>query len=304
MPMRGIVMSASGRIRPKATTTPRSGARARIRSRNASSRIFAGWSTGIPCAWAISFVGVGCRRCPRPRGRSGCETTAGTRCGEWSSASSEGTANSGVPKKTITTPTRARSRLPLSRLPQLLNLADDQFALDAAKAIDENDAVEVVHLVLKRARQEVRSLDRLLDAVAIEALDHDALRPHHGGVEARRAQTAFFLELGPVAFDEGGIHHFDQLPGRLPDGEIDDEHAQGDADLRCRQPYARRGVHRFDHVVDEPPQRLVEAGDVRRAGVERLLAVSQDGSNHVRPGGFGSPAPPTRSRACAPFSGR
>ena len=49
--------------------------------------------------------------CPRPRGRSGCVTTATTEWRERSSASSVGTANSGVPKNT----TRSGSPLTFCR---------------------------------------------------------------------------------------------------------------------------------------------------------------------------------------------
>ena len=61
-----------------------------------------GCSTGRPAASARALTGASDTFCPRPRGRSGCVTTPTTVCGEAaSSASSVGTANSGVPKKTM-----------------------------------------------------------------------------------------------------------------------------------------------------------------------------------------------------------
>src|SRR6186713_1465582 len=99
---------------------------------------------------------------------------------------------------------------PLARLLQLLNLPDDQVALDPAQPIDEDDAVEVIHFVLEGARQQARSFDRLLGAVTRQSLEDRALGPDDGGVEAGRAEAAFLFELRAFAFDERGVHHHDQ----------------------------------------------------------------------------------------------
>ena len=53
----------------------------------------------------------------------------------------------------------AAGRLPSSRALQLLDLSNDQVPLDAAQAIDEQRAVEVIHLVLERARQQLVPFD-------------------------------------------------------------------------------------------------------------------------------------------------
>ena len=112
-------------------------------------------------------------------------------------------------------------------------------------------AVEVIHLVLKRAGEQALALPLILGAGAIQALDDDARGTHDGGVELRDAQAAFVFELHAVAFDERRIDHDHQAVRLAADREIDDEDAQRHADLRRRQPDARRGVHRFDHVVDQ-----------------------------------------------------
>src|SRR5262249_52486716 len=94
------------------------------------------------------------------------------------------------------------ARLPFAGARQLPNLADDEIALEAAKAIDEQRPVEVIHLVLKRPREQPRSLVRLLVPVAIAALDDSMRGPHDGRVEPRHAQAAFFFELNAIALDE------------------------------------------------------------------------------------------------------
>ena len=53
----------------------------------------------------------------------------------------------------------------------------------------------MVHLVLERTCQESGAFDRAGRAVPIESTDDHALGARHGRVEARQAQTAFFLEL-------------------------------------------------------------------------------------------------------------
>ena len=55
---------------------------------------------GRPLVRARALMGASLGCCPRPRGRSGCETTATTLWVDSRSASSVGTANEGVPKKT------------------------------------------------------------------------------------------------------------------------------------------------------------------------------------------------------------
>ena len=142
-------------------------------------------------------------------------------------------------------------------------LRDDEIALDAAQTIDEQRAVEMIHLVLKRPRQQAGAFD--LDAArrGDRALDDRARRPHDGGVESRHAQAALFFELHALALDELGIDDDDRARRVAAEREIDDEDPQRDADLRRRQPDARRGIHRLDHVVDE----AIDLGrDGRRPG--------------------------------------
>ncbi len=53
---------------------------------------------------------------------------------------------------------------PFAGARQLPDLAHDQVALDPAQPIDEQRAVEVIHLVLKRAREQARAFDLALRA--------------------------------------------------------------------------------------------------------------------------------------------
>jgi hypothetical protein len=99
---------------------------------------------------------------PRPRRRSGWQTTLTTSWRPSINRSSVGTAKSGVPKKArrsgelvgaVAKPLTLTSRLLFEFAAQLLLSAlGVEVALEAADPIDEEDAVEVIDLVLKTHR--------------------------------------------------------------------------------------------------------------------------------------------------------
>ena len=60
--------------------------------------------------------------------------------------------------------------LPFAGALQLPDFSDDEIALDAAQPIDEERAIEMVHFVLERPRQQPLALLLLLVTAPIEAL--------------------------------------------------------------------------------------------------------------------------------------
>ncbi len=100
-PRGGMSRMILGRIRPNAVTAIKSGFQARRASRNSGAFIFSGCRMGSRCWRASTLMGEGVKVCPRPFGRSGCVTTPTTWSSDRSKASSDGTAKSGVPMKTI-----------------------------------------------------------------------------------------------------------------------------------------------------------------------------------------------------------
>ena len=62
--------------------------------------------------------------------------------------------------------------LPFARAGELLDLADDEVLLQASQPVDEDRAVEVIHLVLEAAREETGCFNRLFLAVAIQPFQH------------------------------------------------------------------------------------------------------------------------------------
>src|SRR5437870_7216337 len=79
----------------------------------------------------------------------------------------------------------ASGLLPFPRTRELLDLANDQIALDPAQPIDEQHAVEVIHFVLERPREQSGSLVPMLSSRAVQPLDHHPGRADDRGVESR-----------------------------------------------------------------------------------------------------------------------
>ena len=112
----------------------------------------------------------------------------------------------------------AARRHHLPGLLQLLDLADDQVALDAAQPIDEHHAVEMIHLVLERAREQVPCLrSSARTPCAVEAL-----------TTARAGRTTVALKPGtlrqpsssscvPSRSTNAGLTIDDQLAGVAAD---------------------------------------------------------------------------------------
>ena len=123
-----------------------------------------------------------------------------------------------------------------------MNLPDDKVSLDAAQAINEQGAIEVIHLVLKRARQQPGAFVLLRLTVAVEALDDGAHRAHDRRVEARNAEAPFFFELDAVALDELRVDQHHQAVGIPSDRHVYDENTQRHPDLRRGQADAGGGV--------------------------------------------------------------
>ena len=175
--------SSGARIAPNATTANRSGRRRceALASTRARSRARAS-APSSPSASPRAATAEAPRCRPRPLGRSGCVTTADHVAARAPPPRSDGTANSGVPMNT--TRGRLSARLPDERrrpivLGQLaarerLERALQELALERRQPVDEQHAVEVIDLVLDRAREEALGLELERAAVLVVRLDRDA----------------------------------------------------------------------------------------------------------------------------------
>src|SRR5829696_8573784 len=102
-PYAGMSRTRCGSSAPYATTGQQSGAISASRVTKSSSRGRNGLRVSIPSSAARSATGLAVSFFPRPLGASGRVTTPTTSWRERTRASSEGTATSGVPAKTIRT---------------------------------------------------------------------------------------------------------------------------------------------------------------------------------------------------------
>src|SRR5688572_30337672 len=95
-----------------------------------------------------------------------------------------------------------RRRSPFAGAGELFDLPDDQVLLQPAQPIDKDRPLEMIHLVLKAARQQARGFNRVRLTAAVEPRQHGARWTGYRCIEAGDTQAALFLELHAVAFDE------------------------------------------------------------------------------------------------------
>src|SRR3954470_14970693 len=202
-----------------------SGSSARSWSSSSASRRRDALMTCTPASSARCATSEGVSFRPLPDGASGRVNTATTSCWEASTASREGMAVAGVPAKINRTeaadlereaPGGVRRQLDVQRgLTRPLGLADGfhrQLALLAFEPVDEEDAVQVIGLVLHAAGQQLGALDRDGFTVHVRSFGDHAPGPLGREREAGKGQAAFFTVLLLVAKGEDRV---DQVPGHL-----------------------------------------------------------------------------------------
>src|ERR1035437_9467841 len=167
-------------------------------------------STGSSSSAAASLTGRGAGR-PREPGRSGCGTTASTSCAA-ATAWRAGTAKSAVPQKTM------RIRMP----PGAVRLRSaDELALERRglllvgavpllqRALDhlggEEDAVEVIDLMLDGAGEQPVALDADLLAVAVQPPGHDTVAALHLADQSGDGEAALVPRLLALAAHHLGV---------------------------------------------------------------------------------------------------
>ena len=85
---------------------------------------------------------------------------------------------------------------------QLLDLADDEIALQAAQAVDEENAVEMIDLVLHGAGQQLFAFDLNGISVYVLRANLDPCGAADLLANLGQAQAAFFLDLLALALDD------------------------------------------------------------------------------------------------------
>src|SRR4029077_3507696 len=215
---------------------------------------------------------------------SGRVTTATTSNPSPSKASSEGTANSGVPKKTTRTLQLARrlrrDLLQIARLAfaRLFPLGEQQAPFHSAQMIEEQHTIQVIDLVLDGAGLVRCHLHAIGLTVAIERLERDLERPLHLPIDLRDREAALFGHLHDIALaNDPGIDEHQRR--RIVFTHVDHGHAPRDADLVRREPDALGRAHRFEQIVHQAAYLVVHGGDVRRALPEHRRAEEVELAN-------------------------
>jgi hypothetical protein len=141
-------------------------------------------------------------------------------------------------------------------LTEPLGLANRSHGLLAGRgleSVDEDDAIEVIRLVLHAACQQVAALKRHRLTVHGEPRGHDPLCATGIEGQAGQGEAPLLAILGLTRQLELGID-------QVPDDVIDPirEYAQGHPDLRRSQAGTGGVLHGVDEIRDEPAQVPIE----------------------------------------------
>src|SRR6185436_5318972 len=100
---------------------------------------------------------------------------------------------------------------PLSLPYHFFDTAFDDVALDETEMIQEELAVQVIHLVAEGARQEVRTFHNDIFAIKVYSPDYDLLRTNDFRRKPGHAQAPFLFVLFAVGGNNLRIHDCDEL---------------------------------------------------------------------------------------------
>src|SRR4051812_21600317 len=154
----------------------------------------AGVQTVKPRSSAKSCTGDWRKALPRPAGRGGCEYTATMWCPAATRAFRATAAKSGVPMKITLSGVIGSHGDGLVGLLRLQELAQDDVALQRREMIDEQDALEMIHLVLNTGREQTVGFE-LADLVLMVEVAHlDRGRPGHVGIVLGQAEAALVVD--------------------------------------------------------------------------------------------------------------
>src|SRR5581483_11806826 len=215
----------------------------RAANAGAPSRKLSGWRTSRPYAAASVLIGDGVTCRPRPAGRSGRVYTATTEWPAATKASSVGAANAGVPAKTRRTGASHRQAL------VLFEFLADALLFQARYVIDEDFSVEMIDLVLDTRGEQAARLDVDRRPRRVERAHLDVPGAQHRLVDAGHRQAPLLHQLLAAALVDLRIDEHLQLIAAL--GDVDDDDALGDVDLRGGQTDAGGVVHGIGHVIDQ-----------------------------------------------------
>lgn len=181
-------------------------------------------------------------------------------------------------------------------LHQAGELALDADFGDGVEAVDEEDAVEVIDLVLESAGEEAVGFHGDGFTVEVGVGDFDLAGSAYIAAEAGEAEAAFFADLLGAAEFELGIHehdghvlgHFHFLPVDLHEGDavgivgdVDDGELHIHGDLRSGETDAIGLAHRFQHVGGQGADIGRDFSHGAAFGTEHGFRIADDFTDHI-----------------------
>ena len=160
-----------------------------------------------------------------------------------------------------------------------MDLAPDEAPLQIAEVLDEKTTVQVIDLMVERAREELLPLQGSHPAIQIHRLDDAPVRTPYFLREPRQAQASFILDIFTCRFENPRVDQNDQVILLLTHGKIDDGDRPGHPDLVGGEADAGSSVHRFNHVLDEPFEIGGDPAYRLRLGQQDFVRISKDRKN-------------------------
>ena len=169
--------------------------------------------------------------------------------------------------------------IPVPGFHAFMNLPPNEPPLQSTEVLDEQATVQVIDLVIECACQEPLPLDGPHPAFEIHRLDDAPVRTPYFFIETRQAQAAFVLDVFTRRFKHPGVDQDDQVILLLTHGKIDDGDRPGHPNLVGGEADAGGGVHRFNHVHDEPFEIGSDPSYRLRFGQQGFVRISKDRKN-------------------------
>src|SRR6185437_3396677 len=141
----------------------------------------------------------------------------------------------------------------------LLQLLADALTLEIGKVVDEELAVEVIHLVLDADGENLLAVPLEEVAVAVLGTDTDPRGALHLLEIAGNGKAA--LLRGDLALPGQNLRVDEDQRIVVLGRDIDHQQALVHVDLRRGKANAGRGIHGLQHVIDDPVEVGIEPGD-------------------------------------------
>ncbi len=157
----------------------------------------------------------------------------------------------------------------------------EEVALQPGNMIDEQDAIQMIDLMLQASRQNAVRLDLSRVAIAIEVTGAHAGRPLDILENVRDRQTALLaggmLVRSPENFRISETKRLRRRCFTFAFGHVENDHPLLHGDLNRGKPDARRGIHGLKHVVHERADAVVDRGHWRANEAQTRIGKGDDG---------------------------